>query len=107
MIQNNNIFYNNYQNRNYEDNSKSIDLGRQWNLSKEEDIFNDDPLNPKWNMDKDDDDNIEYSQKDIELLNERIKNYCEKNKGRKNYLEFCDNNSEIIQSIKDLNPSFD
>ena len=96
-IFNNNVFNNN-NNRNYEDNSKYIDLGRQWGISKSDDVFSD-PFNPKWYID----DKKEYSEKDIDTLNQTIKNYCESNKGRKNFLEYCDENSETLATIRKLN----
>jgi hypothetical protein len=99
---NNNIFNNNnYEKRNFEDNSKYIDLGNQWNMSKESDVF-EDPFNPKWVF-REDEEKKNYTQKDIDLINERTKIYLRNNQGRKNFLEFCDNNSETLQEIRNLN----
>ena len=96
------MYYNNinFENRNYEDNSKYINI--EQGMNAEEDKYND-PFNPKWFLDNDND-KIDYSQKDIELISQKIKNYCEKNNVRKNYLEFCDNNSDTLQSIKNFKP---
>ncbi len=74
------------------------------NISKNEDVFND-PYNPKWILDAENEDS-EYNPKEVIFLSQRIKNYCRNNNGRKNYLEFCDNNSETLQDIKNFNPSF-
>ena len=43
----------------------------------------------------------------INVINQRIKKYCEKNRENKIYLEFCDKNSETLKTIRNLNSSFD
>lgn len=108
-INNNNIF-SNISTNNYEDNSKYIDLGKNFSVSnpKPEDIWND-PFNPKWYQ-EDISSEKDYDKIDINYLNQKIQNYIEDNKGRKNYLEYCDNNSQTLNAIKnfelDLDNSF-
>ena len=91
----------------YEDNSKYIDLGQQMNFSngQNDDIWND-PFNPKWYAD-DSLNKKDYDKNDINLLNEKIQNYIESNKGRKNYLEFCDKNSQTLNEIRNFDPNLD
>ena len=70
-----------------------------------DDIWND-PFNPKWYIDESlKKDN--YDKNDINLLNEKIQDYIKNNKGRKNYLEFCDNNSQTLNAIRNFDPNLD
>jgi hypothetical protein len=70
-----------------------------------DDIWND-PFNPKWYIDESlNKDN--YDKNDINLLNEKIQDYIKNNKGRKNYLEFCDNNSQTLNAIRNFDPNLD
>ena len=85
---------------------QNIDIGKQWNIINDDtDIWND-PFNPKW-YSNDPPEKKDFDKKDIDLLNQKIQNYIENNKGRKNYLEYCDNNSETINAIKNLNSQMD
>ena len=95
-----NIFYNKNQ-----ENSNFVNFENKWDMSKDEgDIYND-PFNPKWYINQDDDMKI-YSKRDIDAINKRIKKYCENNREKKIYLEFCDKNSETLKTIRNLNSSF-
>jgi hypothetical protein len=105
----NNLFSNNiniFSNNKYEDNSKYINLGNEWNLSKNETDILSDPFNPKWYKDSNED-NITYDKNEYNILTQRVKDYCENNQGRKNYLEYCDKNSETLKTIRSINLSFE
>ena len=108
----NNLFSNNNNNifgkNRYEDNSKYINLGNEWNLSRDDtdtDFFSD-PFNPKWNKD-DNEDNRAYDKDEYNMLTQRVKDYCNNNQGSKNYLEYCDKNSETLKTIRNMNLSFE
>ena len=103
---NSNNIFSNMNNKNYVDNSKFIDIGKQYNLQNDDsDIWND-PFNPKWYSDESSD-KRDYNENEIEILNKKIQNYIENNNGRKNYLEYCDNNSQIINTIKNFNANLE
>jgi hypothetical protein len=44
----------------------------------------------------------EYNNNDIEILNQKIKNYIANNSGQKNFLEYCDNNSKTLETIRNI-----
>lgn len=103
LFSNSNIFGNNNK---YEDNSKYINLGNEWNFSKNETDYFNDPFNEKWYKDNDEDNEI-YDKNEYNILTQRVKKYCENNQGRKNYLEYCDKNSETLKTIRNMNLSFE
>lgn len=83
-----------------EENQKSMDLSRGWNELLNSNVY-EDPFNPRW-YNNENDFNKKIEENDIEIINQRINNYCRENKGRKNYLEFCEQESLAIKTIKEL-----
>ena len=63
-------------------------------------IWND-PFNPEWYKDQSLEER-EYNNNDIDLLNQKLKNYIENNCGSKNFLEYCDNNSRTLETIRNF-----
>ena len=78
-------------------------MGKQLDLSDGDSNIWNDPFNPKWYSEEINN----YDENDYEVLNKKIKNYIENNKGRKSYLEYCDNNSQTINAIRNFDPNLD
>ena len=64
-----------------------------------------DPFNPRW-YSEEPLNKTDYDKYEIDLLNQNIKNYIEKSKEKKSFLDYCNNNSAIIDTIRNFNPDF-